>query len=130
MRISVNDRLFFELQFARVLSTTFYAHGTIMIAIDFSQYNVIDGSGNFTPLKFLTILKLQGQNTYRIKLNRPTPELPSKVGITPKFPSHTVTMTSNNHWVVTNLKPQKYFIIGKELNPCHDHSIVKKIDTT
>lgn len=69
MWISVYDRLLLELQLARVIATASDAHGAIMITINFSQYNVVNRSGDLTPLEHLTILKLQVEDTHGIKLN-------------------------------------------------------------
>lgn len=60
MRISVYDRLLLELELAGVITAAFYAHGAIMITIDFTNYDIVYGSGHLAPLKCLTILKLKG----------------------------------------------------------------------
>ena len=48
-----------ELELARVIDDAFYAHGTIVITIDFTRDNIVYGHGNFAPLKSISILKLQ-----------------------------------------------------------------------
>lgn len=103
MGISVYDGLLLEFELAGVVATALYTHGAIMITINFTKNNVVYGSGNLAPLKGLTILKLQGKDTNRIKLNRSPPKLPLEIGICPEFPPSSLTVTSNNHWVVTYL---------------------------
>lgn len=107
MRIPVYDRLLLEFEFARVSTAASYAHGAIMITIDFTDYDVVYGSSNFAPLKGLTILKLKRKNSHRIKLDGTAPELAFKIRICPKFPTSALTMTSNNHRMMTNLKNKK-----------------------
>ena len=60
MGISIYDRLLLELELARVIATAFDAHCAIVITVDFPKNNIVYGSGNFAPLKSLSILKLQG----------------------------------------------------------------------
>lgn len=107
MWIPVYDGLLLEFELARVSTTASYAHGAIMITIYFTNYDVVYRSSNFAPLKCLTILKLKGKNSHRIKLDRTAPELAFEIRICPKFPTSALTMTSNNHRMMTNLKNKK-----------------------
>lgn len=103
MWVPVYDRLLLEFEFAGVSTTAFYAHGAIMVTIDFSNYNVIYRSCDLAPLKCLSIFKLKGKNSHRIKLDRATPELAFEIRICPKFPPPAFTVTGNDHWMMTNL---------------------------
>lgn len=58
MWISIYDRLFLELELAGVLATAFDSHGAIVITVNFSQYDIVNGSSDLAPLKRLPILKL------------------------------------------------------------------------
>ena len=59
----VHDRLLFELELARIIPTAFDAHGAIMVTVDFTNYDVVYGSGHLAPLKCLTIFKLKSKDT-------------------------------------------------------------------
>jgi hypothetical protein len=116
MGIPVYDGLLLELELARIFSTALDTHGSVVITINFTKYNVVYGSGDLAPLKGLSILKLQGEDTNRIELNRPPPKLPLEIGISPEFPASSLTVTSNYHRVVTYLKKRlvKHHIKNKE----------------
>ena len=102
--IAINYRLFFEFKLAGVLATPIDTHCAIVITINFANYDIVYGGSHFTPLKCFSIIKLEGKNSYRIKLNGPTPELPFQIGITPESPTSTFTVACNNHWVMADLK--------------------------
>jgi hypothetical protein len=113
MGIPVYDGLLLELELAGVVSAALDAHCSIVVTINFTKYNVVYGGGDLAPLKGLTVLKLQGEDTNRIELNRPPPKLPLEIGISPEF---SLTVTSNYHRVVTYLKKRlvKHHIKNKE----------------
>lgn len=104
MWVPVYDGLFLEFEFARVCTTAFYAHGAVVIAVDFTNYDVIYRSGDLAPLKCLPIFKLKSKNPHRIKLNGTTPELAFEIRISPKLPTSALTVAGNNHRMMTNLK--------------------------
>ena len=104
MRVSVYDRLLLKFELARVVATALDAHGAIVVAVYFSKYDIVYRSSDLAPLKCFTIFKLQGEGTHRIKLNRTPPELAFEIRICPEFPASPLTVTSNNHRVVTHLK--------------------------
>lgn len=132
MRIPVYYRLLLEFEFAWKLMISLYAHGAIVIAIQLSKYKVINGSSNLerrfvylnnlrcsvgihdefskrcsplylAPLENFAIIKLKCKNTNGIKLDWATPKLAFQITVSKKFPSITLTVTSNNHWMMTNL---------------------------
>lgn len=103
MWITVYYRLLFELELARILSSALDAHGTIMITIDLTKDDVVYRSGNLAPFKSFSIFKLKRENANRIKLNRTPPEFALEIGVSPEFPASALTVTSNNHWVMTHL---------------------------
>ena len=102
--IAIYNWLFFKFKLAGVLATSIDAHCAIMVTVNFANYDIVNGSSHFTPLKCFSIIKLEGKNAYWVKLNGSTPELPSQIGITPESPTSTVTVACNNHWVMTDLK--------------------------
>lgn len=104
MWVPVYDRLLLEFEFAGVSTTAFYAHGAIVVTIDFSNYDVIYRSSDLAPLKCLSIFKLKGKSSHRIELDGTTPELAFEIRICPKFPPSALTVTGNNHRMMTNLK--------------------------
>lgn len=105
MGISVNDGLLLELELAGVVSISPNAHGTIMVTVNLTKDDIVDRSGDFAPLKCLSIFKLESKNTYGIKLDGSAPKFSFQIGISPEFPASAITMTSNDHWVVTHLHP-------------------------
>lgn len=104
MRVSVYDRLLLKFKLARVVATALDAHSAIVVTVYFSKDNIVYRRSDLAPLKCFTIFKLQGEDPYRIKLNGAPPELTFEVGVCPEFPASSLTVTSNNHWVVTYLK--------------------------
>jgi hypothetical protein len=92
-----------------------------VVTINFTKYNVVYGGGDLAPLKGLTVLKLQGEDTNRIKLNRPPPKLPFEIGVSPELPASSLTVASNYHRVVTNLNKRlvKHHIKDKEKTRIH-----------
>jgi len=42
MWVSVYNRLLFELQLARIISTSFDAHSAIVITVNFTNYDVVN----------------------------------------------------------------------------------------
>lgn len=121
MGISVYDGLLLELELARVFATALDAHCSIVVAINFTKYNVVYGGGDLTPLKGLTVLELQGEDTNRIKLNRPPPKLPFEIGVSPELPASSLTVACNYHRVVTYLNKRlvKHHIKDKEKTRIH-----------
>jgi hypothetical protein len=119
--IPVYDGLLLELELAGVVSTALDAHCSIVVTINFTKYNVVYGGGDLAPLKGLTVLKLQGEDTNRIKLNRPPPKLPFEIGVSPELPASSLTVASNYHRVVTNLNKRlvKHHIKDKEKTRIH-----------
>lgn len=108
MRITVNDGLFLEFQFARILAAAFDSHGAIVITINLANDDIVYGCCDFAPLKGLPIFKLEGEYPHGIKLNGSTPKFPFQIRICPEFPASSITVTSDYHWMVTDLNSKIY----------------------
>ena len=103
MGIPIYYRLLFELKLAGIVSAAFDSHGAIMITVNFTDYNVVYGSCHLSPLKCLAIFKLKHKYTNRIQLDGATPKFTLEIRVSPEFPTSALTVTGNNHGMVTDL---------------------------